>query len=43
MQTFYAQKTVGDIKNIGVAYILHDTYIYNGINRPKRMINRDTS
>ena len=29
MQTFYAQKTVGNIKNIGVAYILHNTYIYN--------------
>ncbi len=28
MQTFYAQKTVVNIKNIGVAYILHDTYIY---------------
>lgn len=28
MQTFYVQKTVGNIKNIGVAYILHDTYIY---------------
>ena len=29
MQTFYAQKTVVNIKNIGVAYILHDTCIYN--------------
>ena len=29
MQTFYAQKTVVNIKNIVVAYILHDTYIYN--------------
>ena len=29
MQTFYAQKTVVNIKNIGVVYILHDTYIYN--------------